>query len=377
MNDSVFKIASAFVALAMGILACGSQTVSAPSPTPTPTPNIEPSHEIYAGFTDNNKVPFIMLHQSGEMLGIMTDLSNSVEGIVWKSEVGESIVVYANTSFLPQKVVIGEDVLLYSNYQGGQVDITIIRADGSIEMLKAQIDTAILDKIIHSVPTTGVISYSGKVLRQPDKWFLIKTGLYIAAGAVCISEISGAVTIVGLPLLLQGACGGFILESVIRAGNILNLDMGGLESVQNFLEIQECLSISPNVVSRALACANILADNLAEKEKLANERAQKIFEILPACTTHTEYICGRLESEEGTYNGFPSTFLYLACYVKSDLKVAKFSLNPLGIFVRSLDNQVVFLNDFAGKNVILWYPDLEFSDVIGEVDKYEIVDVCP
>lgn len=378
-RGNFFKITSAILVLLLGILSCRSQPIPLSSPTPVSTladSNPESSYEIYAGFTDNSRVPFIMLHESGERLGVITSRSGNIEGITWRSINGEAVTVYADMNFVPQKVIIGDDILLYSNYDGQTFDITILRADGTSETFKVKTDTKILDMLMSFGSSVTTISYSDKVFNQVDKWFFIKSGLYILTAAVCISEITGSMTIVGLPNLLQGACGGFILETIIRAGNLLKLDVGDLESAQAILDTEECLNaLSPDILSRTLACANILANTLEQQEKASQNKIEIMF---PPCTTQPDYICGRLVEEKGVYNDSASTFLYLACYAKGDSEITRFSIHPLGIFVRSLDNQVVFLDNFVGKNLLLWYPNPEVASYgVSEVDKYEVVNACP
>lgn len=291
MKSNTLKSVSAILAIVMGIIACRGQAVS----QPTPSPSSEPLHEIYAGFTENEKIPFLMIHQSGESLGVIRDVNspNNIGGIVWYSSEGQSVTVYTDNSQMPQRAVVGEDIILYSNYLNDTVDVTIIHPDGTSETFRAQIDTELLNKITAFSPSVRLVSYSLSEAQQLDKWFFIKTGLYIAGAALCIKDIPSAVgvPVVGIPLLLTGACSGFLLGSVIRAGSLLNIDVTDLADAKSVWDTQKCFApASPDLVSRALACANALASELERQEQTANQKVTK----LPSDVTSAT-LCGWID----------------------------------------------------------------------------------
>jgi len=289
MNKNVMKSIVIVLVVALIILACGIQTISEPtiplpsstsqifSPTQAPTSTNEPPHEIYAGFTDNSEIPFIMIHQSGESLGVIQDPNSSkVTGVVWNSADGKSIVIYTDSNGMPQSAVAGDDIISYSNYTANTVDVTVTHADGTQEAFQAQLDTDLLNKITSfSAPSFNLVSYHrSQSPQQLDKWFYIKTGLYIAGAANCISKVPGSavVPIIGIPLLAQ-ACAGFLLGTVIRVGNALNLDVGGLEAAKNTWDVLNCYApASLDVVARALACANAMATEFEKQDKAAKQK---------------------------------------------------------------------------------------------------------
>jgi hypothetical protein len=260
-------------------LAC--EFVLGPQPgSQPPVAGNSPTHEIYAGFTQNKEMPFVMIHRSGESLVVTQDVNTSnTTGAVWTSSDGKSIVIYSDSSGLPQSAVVGKDIVQYSNYTNDTVEITIIHEDGTREAFQAQRDIDLLNKITASfAPTSNLIAYSMGNLRlsqQRDLLAWAKTGLYIVGAASCISQVPGsfAVPIVGIPLLAN-ACAGFLLSTVVRVGNALNLDVADIQTLKDNLDIFNCaglnlLSVEP--VGRAIACGNVLVA-AAEKQKAAADK---------------------------------------------------------------------------------------------------------
>ena len=287
MNKNIMKSIVMVLVASLTVTSCGEQTISEPTTTPppptsqiflptdTPTATNEPQHEIYAGFTDNPEIPFIIIHESGESLGVIQDPNSSnVTGVVWDSSDGEFIVIYVDSNGMPQSAVAGDDIILYSNYTADTVDVTVIHANGTQETFQAQLDTNLLNKITSfSTPSINMVSYHGSQLpQQLDKRFYIKLGLYVLGGASCISHVPGSLTVIGIPLLAQ-ACAGFLLGSVIRAGDALNLDVGELETAKYVWDLHKCTGIlSTELVGQLLACANVLVTELEKQDEAAKQR---------------------------------------------------------------------------------------------------------
>lgn len=283
MKKSIQSVFLVFVFLT--VLLSGCAPAQTPSPAPAQPASLEsastpePIHDIYAGFTDNQAMPFVMIDKSGESLVVTQDVnSSSITGVVWTSEDGQSIVVYADSDGKPQSAVIGNEVVLYSNYTNDTVDITIIHADGTREAFTSKLDTNFLNSLKSYVPPSdSLISYSPNSLQpqQFDKWFYMKTGLYMFGAATCAASVGAAITvglavpIIGIPLLAIG-CSGTILGTAIRAGNILHMDVTDLENLNNGINGVKCL-----YGEKLLACANLIVNEAERTDKIASEILSK------------------------------------------------------------------------------------------------------
>lgn len=284
MNKNSLKIISAILAISLAMSACGIASTATPPaqiyvPATEPPALTEPSHEIYAGFTDSQIMPFIMVHQSGENLAVMGDINSSdITGIVWNSTDGTSIVIYSDGYGRPAVAVVGEDTILYSNYTDDTVDLTVIQADGTSSMFQAELNTSLLNKITSYAPTSNsLVSYSIPNVRrqeQLDKWFWAKTGLYMLATATCTygtytAIATGIVLIPPVLLTLGITCSGAILGTMIRAGTILDLDVGWLEAVNTSANTIKCATaIQPLDLA---SCVSVIVTQAEKQEKLANQ----------------------------------------------------------------------------------------------------------
>src|SRR5689334_16932594 len=80
--------------------------------TSVPTNINVPVYDLYAGFTENKEIPFVMLHSQGEKLGVMKDSGSSEPtGVTWISSSGEAIVIYTDKNGLPTSLVAGEEII--------------------------------------------------------------------------------------------------------------------------------------------------------------------------------------------------------------------------------------------------------------------------
>lgn len=274
MNKNRLKIISVVLAISLTVSACGVASTAAPPdqiyiPPEAPTTNNEPLPEFYAGFTQSEEIPFLMVHQNGESLGTIGDTNSPIEGVVWVSSDGESsMVIYSNDDGLPQSAVVGEDVILYSNYtNSGMVDITILYQDGTSETFQAQLDTELLNKVwSFSSPSFSTVSYSLVSPQQPlstDGLLLMKQGLYLLGAASCLNLVMAPV----LPPLAALAlpCAGTLIGGVIMYGNLLNMNVAGLESINSGLNMVKCAS------AELTACVNVFLNESEKQEKLANQ----------------------------------------------------------------------------------------------------------
>ena len=251
MNKNIKKVISVILIVSLATLSCSTLTVSepvtatststsqmesfteTPMPTETPTATNEPPPEFYAGFTQNEEIPFIVMHRSGESLGAIggIDVSN-IKGVVWASSDGKSsMVIYADSNGLPKSAVVGEDVIQYSNYTNDTVDITVVHPDGKSETFQAKRDIDLLNKIKTLVtPSFSTISYS-TTLTQPlevDELLLINQLAYIAGAASCLLAVTGgplALAALALP------CTGTLIGGIVMYGNMLGLHVAFLEEL--------------------------------------------------------------------------------------------------------------------------------------------------
>ena len=280
MNKNIMKVIVAVLVVSLTILGCGGQTILVP-PTETPVATNEPPHEIYAGFTDDPSMPFVMIHKTGENLALTQDAkSSTVTGAVWTSPDGTSVVIYTDKNGRPTGVVVGEQVILFSNYTADTVDLTVIKADGTKVTAQSKLDKDILQKITAFNPSpNSLVSFSRPSQQQEelDKWFWMKTGLYMFDVAVCTtgaltlgtnSAAAGifAVLAPATILALAKACTGALLGTLIRVAKILDLDVSGLEQSDNLLDILKCTAGND-----LKACLKSLILAAQYNEQLANQ----------------------------------------------------------------------------------------------------------
>jgi hypothetical protein len=248
---------------------------SAPSPANTPKqtltqgpePTNAPKRDLYAGFTETKDIPFVILHPAGEKIGLIQEINSSkTTGAVWISSSGEAIVIYAEENELPTSAVVGEDIIQYSNYTDRTVDVTIIHQDGTRAEFQAELDTELLNKITaFNSPYYSLVSFAmpNPYETQPDNFIvLLKEALYIIGAAVCIAAIEVEVAI---PVLAV-ACAGHILETFIRVGKAVNLDVGDLETISGQLDILGCIHLRS-----ARDCLNAALSDIQRQKKVADE----------------------------------------------------------------------------------------------------------
>jgi len=296
--------------LSLAILACGGVTITingsnTPSSASQITPPAEPApsqisisteiptsstgtnYDLYAGFTKNNPVSFVILHRSGEMLGSSQNIySNYPSYVVWRSAGGEAMTVYGNRDTgLPTSAVIGNDILLYSNYTDTTVDLILVHQDGSREAFRVKRNTDILNKLsdIFS-PSFAMGARPMPVSFDPQAEEILqftKADLYLLSAAGCFEDAEGAAaggTLLGGPIAgaaialvtLTASCGGLILSTVIQAGKMANLNVANLETLNQkvdlagclLIDATDCLSAETDVLDNYLQHSNYIIANI-------------------------------------------------------------------------------------------------------------------
>lgn len=269
---------------ALMVQSCASPSaLSQPVPTSTSKPanpsrqTEEPEYDLYAGFTESKQIPFVILHPSGEKLGVTQDPGSSQNtGVVWISSDGKAIVIYTDENALPTMAVIGENIIQYSNHTGSMVDVTITYQDGSQESFQGKLDTDLLNKISKLtaftapsyIPVKYSITNSSRLQQQNMRLVMTKFGLYVVGFVTCLAAPAGAVR----PDLLDeiaSACAGTILEPIIVAGGLF-IDMGWLEEINQNLNIAGCMGGLD-----ASACASLAVAEEEKEKRVADETIQK------------------------------------------------------------------------------------------------------
>jgi hypothetical protein len=262
MNKYKILVISLILMFSMTLSACGSQV---------PASTNESAYQLYAGFTVNLDIPFVVLHKSGEKLGVEQNSNSSkIAGAVWASPQGDAIVIYADGNGLPDHVVVGEYVLFYTNYTHTTVDVTMVHPGEKKVIFRAKLDTNGLNEISSLFkPSLNMVAYSipSSTRTQQDVFLgALKAGLYLSDAGECIGGVS--VGIAASPALAQlaDACRGFILTTAIQAGKAVNFDVANIETLNNNLDVAGCQTINPQ------DCANVAITGLEKNKKLADEK---------------------------------------------------------------------------------------------------------
>jgi hypothetical protein len=252
------------------ITAC---TVLTPNATPLPTTQNEET-QISAGFTDDEEVPFIILHPSGEQLAVTQDVNSKEKtGVVWTSPEGNSIVIFSDKDGSPKGAVVGDDILLYSNFNGNTIDITILHPDGTSEVFtNLEIDKRLINKIKPiSSSSYNLVSFSNKNSRlqildeglwdfMDYAWITIGTATCLTtfmmgtgaggAGAGPAGATAGAIATFAT---LASICAGVIVSVIIKAAEIHNIDSTPLKAAVFIKNLDDCKKRGLLVLQRKVA----------------------------------------------------------------------------------------------------------------------------
>lgn len=276
MKQNGYKILTVVLVISLTAISCAlpfnlmAEPTSIPS-TETPTPEVV--HEIQAGFTGDPEVPFVVVHRSGENLALLQDPAVSKpRGAIWTSADGQSLTIYSDEQGRPDVVMVGEDVIFYSNYTADTVDMTVINQQGEQVTVTAPLDVQTLQKITAARTTDyDLISFSRPALygEEPlDQYFWMQTGLYMLNVATCtagvLATVSGGPAAVGmfqfllpatLPLLAK-SCVGALLSTIIKVGKIAGMDVSYWEDINQKFSAVSCV-IDLNILG-GKADANLL-----------------------------------------------------------------------------------------------------------------------
>lgn len=214
------------------------------TPTEHPTASPEPIPEFFAGFTQNEEVPFLLLHRSGETAATLsTENESGMTGAVWASADRESsLVVYSDSNGLPQQAMVGQDTLFFSNYSGNTLDMTVVHADGSEETIPVELDTALLD-MISTIRAQSLILVSYPSNLPKADWLDEARQLLSTLGALeCLKELTPpSPTLGGVFRVLREACKGEIIKGVIKYGEKFGLNAGTLEEIELHIDMGLCV----------------------------------------------------------------------------------------------------------------------------------------
>lgn len=289
MNQKLISITSSTLVISLILAACdisitinptaepvsANPTLTAPTKVPeisnptnpvatevVPTANNLSSHDLYAGFTNSDQVPFVVLHQNGEQLAVTQDsYSGTKTGIVWSSPTEDSIFIKADEKGRPTHAVLGEDVVRYSNYTDSTVDITVIDSNGSIQYFRVEYNSDFVRKIearqnsLYFFAAYNTNNNFGPY--QQDFWDYLDYG-FIALGAVSCAGLF--LTANPTLLALASTCGGLILDVVVKAAEITGVDIelvGALDAESTLVDSLACATSAFNFGGCVEVVANV------------------------------------------------------------------------------------------------------------------------
>ena len=162
--------------------------------------------------TGNPDFAVAALAENGEKLAVMTETDNAgniteINGVVWISLNDEVVVMHLSDNGLPDRIIVQEHIVIFSNYTDSTVDIAIVSPNGSIEVSReVPID---LEEIL----TYSRLPDSGKVAKIILSKWSKETALEAAGVTLGVLACAGAAA-TGAGLLLLGAvCGNAIYKA--------------------------------------------------------------------------------------------------------------------------------------------------------------------
>ncbi len=233
-------------------------TLNSPSISQSPTTAPDKQHDLYAGFTNDEQIPFVILHESGEQLAVAQDIySNQKTGVVWSSPGKDSIAIYSDGNGIPTYSVVSNSVIRYTNYTNSTVDITVTNQDGTKEVFRVKYNAELIKKIQARHETSyhlaALAEFSNQELLYPDAWDYLDYG-FMAIGAV---SCAGLIATANPALLaLASTCGGLILDVAIEVMEYNNIDVELLEANSTLIDGIQCLN---DTVSEWSSCAKLAA----------------------------------------------------------------------------------------------------------------------
>ena len=163
------------------------------------------SHQLYAGFTEDQDVPFLAFHPDGEILGINKSIYSGSVTVMYRSKTDETAIVYSNSGGLPRYAVAGKEIFEYTNYTKSTVDVTVIHADGSREMIRVKISGMLFDRILANARDNYeqvALSIGDRAAFQQQIFGYLDEGLFALdiascaiAAAAFLPTVVGAITL--------------------------------------------------------------------------------------------------------------------------------------------------------------------------------------
>ena len=283
------------IIMSLLVSSCGSSTQDEVSKRVSATltaeaesdPDVQQAAEEYMqdyGFipisTGNPDFAVAAVAENGEKFAVMTETDSAgnitdVNGAVWISPDDEVVVMYFKDNGLPDKIIVQEHVVIFSNYADSKVDIAVVSPNGSIEVSrKVPID-------LNDIPSFSQHLESGKVaktiLRKWSKESVLEAaGIVLSVGACAGAAATGA----GL-LLLGAVCGNAIYKvysalqpekSVPLEGASIGIGIitCGTELVTiNPVYVMECGALITHISELALASSDASEERVSDSIQLA------------------------------------------------------------------------------------------------------------
>ncbi|MBW8012898.1 MAG: hypothetical protein FVQ83_16900 [Chloroflexi bacterium] len=178
-------------------------------------------------FTEDDDFGFVAVHESGEQLIAMTEsFSNGVErviGAIWISPEGETVVVYNGDDGLPERVFVGDNILVFSNYTNNTVDVSVIYPNGEIEVTREiPVDADALDEL-QAYNAGGRETASLDSAYIPNLAFDFRKALRITAFTLSVAGCAGA-------FILGGPLGLVCASAVVSGASLMLYENEALEN---------------------------------------------------------------------------------------------------------------------------------------------------
>lgn len=217
--------------LALCAAACGraADGPTAPSALPpssaVPVSPATPVNGIAASVTEAEPFGVLAVHQSGEMLGVMTRAAGSaqVAGAAFVLADGSSAVVYAGDDGLPARAVVGDVAVSYSNYTSATVDVSVRTPTGTVSTQRGvAVDAGMLAQL--KVPSSGAVVARRRLIgttavSDAQLGILLKTSSALLSVAGCGLSVSSLGVTAGLSaVIVASTCAG----AFVKAAALIN-----------------------------------------------------------------------------------------------------------------------------------------------------------
>jgi len=234
--------------------------------------------------TGNPEFAVAAIAKNGEKFAVMTETDNAgnitdVNGAVWISPEDEVVVLYLDNSGLPEKIIMQEHIVIYSNYTNSTVDIAIVSPNGSIEVSRE------VPIEINKLRSISQHNTAGKVVNirlQDANWSKEET-LEFATIALGVAMCAGTFASGGALTFLFGVgCAGTLyhiwssqqpeksvaLEGASIGAGAITCATGLAE--KNPLSVAECGSLVTHVAELAVGSAEESRERVDDSVQLAN-----------------------------------------------------------------------------------------------------------